>query len=220
MLVEQRSQAWFDLRKGKITSSEIHKIMSEGRGKESLGETGKTYLLEKVSESLGGFTQGASGAALEWGVELEDLAVEMYEKRLNYKVEKASFISFSEFYGGSPDGLVKPDGIIEVKCPYTSTNHFKHGLIKTPEAFKKVANNYYYQCISNMICADAQWCDFVSFDPRLDEQYSLFVYRLHRNEDEVKNVLARVEIATNYMKELKERLSEASKQANTAQDGV
>ena len=31
MLVEQRSQEWFDMRRGKITSSEIHKIMG-GKG--------------------------------------------------------------------------------------------------------------------------------------------------------------------------------------------
>jgi len=29
MLIEQRSEEWFQLRRGKITSSEIHKIMGE-----------------------------------------------------------------------------------------------------------------------------------------------------------------------------------------------
>ena len=30
MIIEQRSEAWFELRKAKITSSEIHKIMGRG----------------------------------------------------------------------------------------------------------------------------------------------------------------------------------------------
>jgi hypothetical protein len=75
MIVEQRSQEWFDMRKGKITSSEIHKIMG-GKTIFDLTDTAKTYLLEKVSESLGGFAQSAMGAALDWGTDLEPLAID------------------------------------------------------------------------------------------------------------------------------------------------
>lgn len=201
-IVEQRSEAWFNIRKGKITSSEIHKIM----GKDSLSETAKTYLLDKVSETLGGFAALASGPALEWGTELEETAIEIYSGVRNVAVEKASFIAYNDHYGGSPDGLVAPDGILEVKCPYNSTNHFKHGLIKSDADFKKAKPDYYYQCISNMVCANAQWCDFISFDPRVKPEYSMYVYRLHRNEEEVKTMLERVETAANYMGELKEKL--------------
>lgn len=201
-IVEQRSEAWFNIRKGKITSSEIHKIM----GKDSLSETAKTYLLDKVSETLGGFAALAAGPALEWGTELEETAIEIYSGVRNVAVEKASFIAYNDHYGGSPDGLVAPDGILEVKCPYNSTNHFKHGLIKSDADFKKAKPDYYYQCISNMVCANAQWCDFISFDPRVKPEYSMYVYRLHRNEEEVKTMLERVETAANYMGELKEKL--------------
>ena len=62
MLVEQRSQEWFDMRRGKITSSEIHKIMG-GKG-DSLSETAKTYLLEKACEFYGGHGNSATGAAV------------------------------------------------------------------------------------------------------------------------------------------------------------
>lgn len=211
-IVEQRSEQWFNIRRGKITSSEIHKIM----GKDGLSETAKTYLLEKVSETLGGFAALASGPALEWGTELEETAIEIYSGVRNVTVEKASFIAYNDHYGGSPDGLVAPDGILEVKCPYNSTNHFKHGLIKSDADFKKAKPDYYYQCISNMICANAQWCDFISFDPRVKPEYSMYVYRLHRNEEEVKTMLERVEIAANYMGELKEKLK---KQNNTVDAG-
>lgn len=201
-IVEQRSEQWFIARRGKLTSSEIHKIM----GKDALSETAKTYLLDKVSETLGGFASLASGPALEWGTELEETAIQIYSEIRNVQVDKASFISYNEHYGGSPDGLVGTEGIVEVKCPYNSTNHFKHGLIKSDAEFKKAKTDYYYQCISNMVCANAQWCDFISFDPRVKPEYSMYIYRLHRNEDEVKSVLERVEVAAEYMKELKEKL--------------
>jgi len=201
-IVEQRSDEWFKIRRGKITSSEIHKIM----GKDELSDTAKTYLLEKISEYFGGAASSASGPALDWGIEWEPTAVDVYAKYTNTVVDKASFIVHSDHYGGSPDGLVAPDGIIEVKCPYTSVKHFKHGLIVSDATFKKIASDYYYQCISNMICANAKWCDFISFDPRVDGQYTMFIYRLHRNEDEVKNMLAKVENAAKHMQELKQQI--------------
>jgi len=208
MIVEQRSQEWFDMRKGKITSSEIHKIMG-GKTIFDLTDTAKTYLLEKVSESLGGFAQSAIGAALDWGTDLEPLAIDTYSRIKGYPVDKASFIPVGDYYGGSPDGLVQPDGIIEVKCPYNSANHFKHGLIKTAEDFKRIASNYYYQCISNMICAEARWCDFISFDPRVAEEYQLFVFRLELDQSEADYMVKKIETAAKYIKELKEKIESA-----------
>ena len=198
MIVEQRSEEWFEMRKGRITSSEIYKIM----GKDNFSETAKTYLLEKVCELYGGVTEPATGAALTWGTDLEPVAIEHYEKLTKLKVEKASFIPVGNYYGGSPDGLLLPEGIIEVKCPFKSANHFKYGMINSAEKFKKIAPNYYYQCISNMICAEVEWCDFISFDPRVQAEYRMFIFRLHLTKEESTAVTERVEEALKYMKEL------------------
>jgi putative phage-type endonuclease len=196
--VLQRSPEWFEMRKAKITSSEIYKIM----GKSDFSDTAKTYLLEKVCELYGGVTEPATGAALSWGTDLEPIAIEYYEQKTGLKVDKASFIPAGDFYGGSPDGIITTGGIIEVKCPFKSANHFKHGMINTAAKFKKVAPNYYYQCISNMICAEATFCDFISFDPRVQEEYKMFIFRLELDQEEVKLVKERIELAIRYMKEL------------------
>ena len=108
MIIEQRSEAWFEIRKAKITSSEIHKIMGKG----DFSETAKTYLLEKVCELYGGVTEPAVGAALNWGTDLEPVAIEYYEQKTGLKVDKASFIPAGDFYGGSPDGIITTGGII------------------------------------------------------------------------------------------------------------
>lgn len=205
MIIEQRSAEWFEMRKGRITSSEIYKIMGKG----DLSETAKTYILEKVCELYGGVTEPATGAALTWGTELEPVAIEHYEKLTNIKVEKASFIPVGEYYGGSPDGLLLPEGIIEVKCPFKSANHFKHGMINTPEKFKKIAPNYYYQCISNMVCANAKWCDFISYDPRVKEDYRMFIFRLELTEEEKAAVTERVLVAFEHMKGLVKEIEAA-----------
>jgi putative phage-type endonuclease len=206
MLVEQRSEEWFNIRKGKITGSELHKIMGGKEG--ALTQTAKTYLLEKVAELYGGHGAMASGQAIEWGVELEDAAISVYQDRTKSTVEKCSFIQVDANYGGSPDGKVGTEGAIEVKCPFNSVNHFKHGLIKTDEDFKDIATNYYYQCISHMICLNAQWCDFISYDPRVNDNCQMFIYRLHRNEDEITAIKAKIETAVTYMQELKNQLKE------------
>ncbi len=198
MIIEQRSAEWFEMRKGRITSSEIYKIMGKGE----LTETAKTYLLEKVCELYGGVTEPATGAALTWGTELEPVAIEHYEKLTESKVDKASFIPVGQHYGGSPDGLIPKEGIIEVKCPFKSANHFKHGMINSAEKFKKIAPNYYWQCVSNMVCAEAKWCDFISYDPRVKEEYRMFIFRLELTEEDNIAVTERVKVAFEYMKSL------------------
>lgn len=202
LIIPQRSQEWFESRKGRLTSSEIYKIM----GDKGFAETAKSYLLEKVCEHFGGYTAPATGASLEWGTELEPVAIKHYEAITGAAVESAPFIPVNEYYGGSPDGLIIPDGIIEVKCPHKSANHFKHGMINTPEKFKKIAPNYYYQCISNMLCAEATWCDFISYDPRVAEDYRMFIYRLQLDEQEAMSLIERVSQAIDYMKELKQEI--------------
>jgi hypothetical protein len=37
-----------------------------------------------------------------------------------------------------------------------------------------------------MACTGRQWCDFVSFDPRLPEHLQLFVKRVSRDDDFIK----------------------------------
>ena len=208
-MIEQRSEEWFNIRKGKITSSEIHKIMGKPKSKsELLSETAKTYLLTNISELLGGVNNQASGPGLERGTELEDDVVEVYEKIRGIKVDKASFIQVNDCYGGSPDGIVSPDGCIEIKVPINSINHLKHGLISSPEDFKDVATPYYYQCMSHMICTGAKWCDFISYDPRVELNHMLYIFRLDRNEEEITYMKEKIDISIEYMKELQNKLNE------------
>ena len=61
-----------------------------------------------------------------------------------------------------------------------------------------------------MIALNAKWCDFVSYDPRVNEDYQIFVFRLLRDEEEINAIKARVEIATQYLNELKALIEEAN----------
>ena len=47
-IFSQGTDEWLSIRKGKFTASEIHKLM----GQRGFGDTGMTYILEKVTEEL------------------------------------------------------------------------------------------------------------------------------------------------------------------------
>jgi putative phage-type endonuclease len=208
-VVEQRTQEWFDQRKGKLTSSEIHKILGKGRSKEEIfGDTAKSYLMSKVSEQLGGFVPPLSNNALDHGTEAEPAAISFYEKKYGLEVVDAPFVAYNDFYGGSADGFVGDDGLIEVKCPYVSANHFSYFLIKSNEDFKRIKSEYYWQVLSNLVVTNRQWADFITFDYRVQPEYIMGVHRVERKdcEEDIKFLLERVDLAVNYMNDLKDRL--------------
>ncbi|MGA1008739.1 MAG: YqaJ viral recombinase family protein, partial [Sedimenticolaceae bacterium] len=68
-----------------------------------------------------------------------------------------------------------PDGLIEIKCPNSAT-HIDNLLNQD------VDGKYIKQMQWQMACTGRQWCDFVSFDPRLPDNLQLFVKRIPRDE--------------------------------------
>jgi predicted phage-related endonuclease len=87
--------------------------------------------------------------------------------------------------GASPDGLVGDDGLVELKCPNTSTQ------IETLLG-EKVPEKYILQMQFQMACTGRQWCDFVSYDPRLPGEMALFVKRIQRDEAVIRELESEV----------------------------
>lgn len=115
--VEQRSQEWYDLRKGVFTSSEAHKLL----GIKGLGQTGETYALEKAIEIVEGFGDDELNTYdINRGIELEPYAFDKFNevKSLDFiKARKVGFIKLNDNVGSSPDGLIDDDQGLEIKCP-------------------------------------------------------------------------------------------------------
>lgn len=115
--VEQRSQEWYDLRKGVFTSSEAHKLL----GIKGLGQTGETYALEKAIEIVEGFGDDELNTFdINRGVELEPYAFDKFNevKSLDFiKARKVGFIKLNDNVGSSPDGLIGLNEGLEIKCP-------------------------------------------------------------------------------------------------------
>ena len=142
--VEQRTDEWLQSRLGKFTASEIYRLM----GVKALGETGKTYIIEKAIEQLfGKVDDDFMSYDMQRGIETEPLAFAKFKeiKELEFiDVETCGFFEFAEHAGASPDGLVGDDAILEIKCP-KATTFFQ--LV----ASNKVDKKYYYQMQMQMI---------------------------------------------------------------------
>jgi len=107
--VEQRSDEWFELRKGRITASRAGKLFRES-DKEAL-------LVELVREKAGLPPTFQGNEATDYGTEAEPLARAAFEAEYGVEVTQVGFVSLGRL-GASPDGIF--DGhLLEIKCPYS-----------------------------------------------------------------------------------------------------
>jgi len=190
--IEQGTEAWFQCRLGKVTASEVVDVMSKGKGSaESAGV--RNYRAQLACERLTGEREKTyTNGAMQRGTDLEPMARECYEFLKGVTVEQVAFVDHPtvELSGASPDGLVGLDGLVEIKCPNSAT-HIDYLLAGEPPT------TYIKQMVWQMACTGRQWCDFVSYDPRLPEELQLFVVRLHRDDAAIAEMEAAV-IAFNH----------------------
>lgn len=170
--------------------------MTNPRSKsETISKTSETHIIEKVWEALSGQTiQGVDNLATAWGNENEPIAKKWYTKLTGREVASAPLCYMNDLNGfvGSPDGFVGVDGLIEIKAPYNGTNHLKHCFITSDEYFKAEHPDYYWQTQSYMMITGREWCDFVSFDPRINSDLGLFIYRVNFNEGDCQELRERI----------------------------
>lgn len=175
--IEQGSDEWKQARLGHVTASNIAEVMSKGKGTaEAVGRY--KYKVRLVAERLT-MTPGESytNAAMQWGIEQEQFACIAYEAQKETFVDKIGFVLHPEikWLGVSPDRIVGNEGLIEVKCPNTTT-HLDY-LFEG-----KVPSEYYKQIQCQLWVTGRQWCDFVSYDPRLPKRNQLLIVRTERDE--------------------------------------
>ena len=170
--MEQRTEEWFKARLGKVTASRVADVIA--KTKSGYSASRDNYMAQLICERLTG-QQGESftNAAMQHGVDTEPLARSAYEALHGLLVEEVGFVQHPtiEMAGASPDGLVGLFGMLEIKCPNTAT-HIDTLLTQT------VPTKYITQMQWQMRCCERQWCDFVSFDPRLSQDLQLFVKRV------------------------------------------
>ena len=194
--IEQGSREWLDLRCGIVTASNFSKVMAKGGGKTRL-----SYMYQLAAEKLTGQpVETFTNASMEWGTECEPQARSSYELRENLDVEQVTFIKCNlEGVGCSPDGLISEDGIIEIKCPKTTTQIERYLKGDFPSSCKA-------QVQGQLWVSEREWCDFLSFDPRIIGPSSYFLTRVLRDEDYIRDLENEVINFLNDLAEMVEKL--------------
>jgi putative phage-type endonuclease len=196
--VVQGSDAWKQMRLGKVTASRI--VDATAQTKTGWGASRPNYMAELIAERLSGVPADRfTNAAMQWGTENEAAARREYGYRNSVSVEEVPFVPHPRIImsGASPDGLVGSDGLVEIKCPNTSTH------IDTLLA-GKVPGKYVTQMQWQMACTERAWCDFVSYDPRMPDHMSFFCKRVERDQLYISQL---EEMISAFLAELEEKVS-------------
>jgi len=192
----QRTEQWFAARLGKFTASRFGDLMTKGRKKDEVfGGTAISYMMEVAAEKLTGQRVQIFGAALDHGNEYESVAREEYEKRMECEVEELGFCEISDYSGGSPDGkVVGTDKLIEIKCPYNTANHLKNVINQD------IDKKYIWQMQGCMLATGATSCDFISFDPRIEnEAFRMVIINVPADVAMQQELVERLALAKDYL---------------------
>lgn len=167
-------------------------------------------MAQLIAERLVGQpAESYTNAAMQWGTEKEPEARDAYEFFAGVEVELVGFVDHPRIAmsGASPDGRVGDNGLVEIKCPNTAT-HIDTLLSGT------IADKYIKQMQWQMACEGREFCDFVSFDPRMPIEHQIWIKRVERDdkliaslEADVAEFLAEVD---EKIKKLNERLEKAA----------
>ena len=190
----QGTDEWLQARLGKVTASNFGKVLAKGDGKSRA-----TYMDDLLTEfDEGTPTEHICTKYMEAGTKKEPVARGYYEDVNKCTVEQIGFIEFNDFVGGSPDGLVGDDGIIEIKCPTASVHRSYYKETKKP------CKAYRDQMQGLLWITGRKWCDFVSFRPESkNHPYWSTIYM--RDEKYIKEMEIQV---TMFVTELKEMIKQ------------
>ena len=170
---------WHFLRAPLLTASNFAKAIGSGAGRKTLVyQTAAAILTGEVPTSY-------SNANMEWGLEQEHHARPMYSLITGVDVVESGIVTNTDIpgAGASVDGLVGDHGLVEIKCPNTSTHlQYIDG--------NKLPTIYRAQVQGQMWVAHRDWCDFMSYDPRIPSDKSIFIHRVMRDDEYIEKTLA------------------------------
>ena len=184
MSAEEKA-AWLSARAGKLTASRMADAMDYLKnGQPSANRTKPLH--ELLAERLTGQSvPHVVNEAMMWGMEHEDEAVDMFVERYGRNVRLSRFYEHPtiENFGATPDRELD-DGLLEVKCPQTTTylRWVMAGVV--PDQHKP-------QMAAQLLCSGKTWCGFIAYDPRIrDESKRLFMRRYEPEPEYMEKVQA------------------------------
>lgn len=185
----QGSQDWFRLRMGIPTASNFKELLVTPRAKgEIFGKGALTYMYKLAGEIIMDEPQqNYDNVHMQRGRENEPKARVAYYFETGQEAKTTGIIhkidaNGKAIAGYSPDGLVNENGLIEIK------DKLPHIQIETI-LNDVVPDEHESQIQGGLWVSEREWCDFVSYCPRLLKP---FIKRAYRDEKLISKIEERV----------------------------
>ena len=180
--VQQGSPEWLALRLGIVTCSELECLLVNGKGEAGFGAGAITYMNTLIGERITGEAADPfmGNRHTERGHELEAVARKLYEEREEVETSQVAII-LNHGAGYSPDSLVGPKGLTEIK---TKLPKFQVEVILSGE----IPKEHVAQCQGGLWVSEREWIDFVCYWPGMP----LFIKRAYRDEAMIRKLTERV----------------------------
>jgi hypothetical protein len=163
----QRSDAWHEERRKRMTASSIAAVLKLKQIEINLRDQGVIELeaSKRVGQVMPAFNtfakelrikcglepSGGASVFTEWGVIYEPVVKELYQYFHQIQVHEFGLIPHPRYdwLGASPDGVTSAGRMIEIKCPYS----------RQPSGLPKL--QYWVQMQIQMECCGFEECDFL-----------------------------------------------------------
>lgn len=141
-LVKQRTNEWIELRKNRLTASNLSEAISENNDR----------IAKKKAEIIIDNINFNNVPAIKWGVMFESMAARCYSQ-LNddIKINEFGLILNEDLncFAASPDGITELGDMIEIKCPYSR------------KIDGNIPNAYYLQMQGQMAVCNLKKCIYI-----------------------------------------------------------
>jgi putative phage-type endonuclease len=152
--IEQRTDEWLHLRKGKVSGTVLKSIMGTPKAR-------LEAFYEVLAERLTVGVEQDYENAMERGIRLEDDALSSFELETGKLVEKMGFCEDDDnpAIANSPDGLIGETEAVEVKC-MGGKNHVKMWLTN------EIPDEYHWQAVQYFVVNEKlEKLYFVGYNP-------------------------------------------------------
>jgi len=190
--MEQRSEEWFEARRGKITGTVAWRLL----GSDAVI---KELAIEKYAEAHSTCdlsSRSINSPDVNRGIEEEGGVRARFEMEHNVEISEVGFIKKDDFCGCSPDGLIGEDGGIEIKCP-AYKNHLKNMC-------NFIDKTHIAQMQWFMYCTGRSYCYFASYNE--DFKIDLVVRKIEPDQEWLEKMEKGLAKYKEYLKEIDELL--------------
>ncbi len=210
-----------------VRCSALSKLMTKGRGKSSpLGETTKSFVMEKAKEDFYGIRPNFSNKFTEKGLRNEDLGIEMVNQARFMDFKKNEERISTSWLTGECD-INAEDSIIDIKCSW-SFDTFPAFQEEADKSVKKSGYDWQlrgYMMLYNKPFGEVVYCltttppDLLTaYDntdlhdvEHIDISKRMTSVRVERDEVKESEILMQYKIANEYYKECMAELENKSK---------